>query len=214
MRRRIPYLLFILLLSTYYVHSQELFIKELQWQEKNEYTKSLYQSMENFINEEAYVKLKRPSISEGTIFDYFGRKKIEKEYAEQKRVEQQKAKKFIDTHFIICDSIIELIFYDKDQIIEWSKNRLPFAYVHSEDFFIRGCNIYIVRTDGCSGVHCWNIDVFKEKDGLWQLITGTYGILRENITINIDDLNEKILFETTYNRVISELPFKWLLDSY
>ena len=63
----------------------------------------------------------------------------------------------------IHDSVEVLIFQNRDQIVEWSKNQLPFSIAYSKDILIKGCNIYIVMVSGCSGLPCWNIYIFKEK---------------------------------------------------
>ncbi|MDR2728522.1 MAG: hypothetical protein LBB56_05260 [Chitinispirillales bacterium] len=207
---RIYLLLLLFIFLSTNVHSQELFTKELQWQEKNELTTSLYKAFEDFINEEPKPYKKQKTGRYNSLWELLTSNKRRENTEQQKK---QEAKIFIDSHFIVRDSILELIFYDKDQIIEWSKNSLPFAYVYSEDFCVQECSIYIVMVAGCSGLPCWNIDVFKEKDGLWQLITGTHARRHEMIIIKIDENQGKFLFVTTSNKVIGELPFEWLLNS-
>lgn len=109
------------------------------------------------------------------------------------------------------DSIEILVFRDKDQIIEWSKNQLPFSSAYSKDILIKGCNIYIVMVAGCSGLPCWNIYIFKEKDELWQLVTSTDARLTERIEIIVDNKKGKIIFKTKSSQ-IGELPFEKLVD--
>ena len=73
--------------------------QELQWREKNGLTKSLYQSLESFVNEETYVKIKLPSIFEVSLYDVLTKKKREKKLAEQKHIKQQEAKIFLKNTF-------------------------------------------------------------------------------------------------------------------
>jgi hypothetical protein len=111
----------------------------------------------------------------------------------------------------IRDSVEVHTFQNKDQIVEWSKNQLPFSTAYPKDILIKGCNIYIVMVAGCSGLPCWNIYIFKEKDELWQLITSTQARLKEQIEIDVDDKTEKLIFKTKSSQ-IGELPFEKLVD--
>ena len=189
-KKTIIFMLLLFILSNIHVYSQEL-----QWREKNELTKSLYQSLENLGNEKTHSK-----------------RKNKKSFTVQEQIKQQETKNFLETHFIFHDTVPELVFFDKDQIIEWSKERLPFASIYySSEFCIKGCNIYITVVAGCSGIPCWNIDVFKEKEGLWKLITGS-SRFREVITVKIDDSEEEIVFGTTFGKVIGRLPFSIFID--
>lgn len=116
-----------------------------------------------------------------------------------------------ELHWKTRDSIEILVFRDKDQIIEWSKNQLPFSSAYSKDILIKCCNIYIVMVAGCSGLPCWNIYIFKEKDELWQLVTSTDARLKERIEIIVDNKKGKIIFKTKSGQ-IGELPFERLVD--
>ena len=107
------------------------------------------------------------------------------------------------------DSIEIITFKDKDQIIEWSKNQLPFSNTYLEEFLIKGSKIYIDIVSGCSGLSCWNIYVFKECDYNWQLVMSTNARLIEKIEKNIDNNQEKIIFKTKSGQ-IGELSFKTL----
>jgi hypothetical protein len=111
----------------------------------------------------------------------------------------------------IRDSVEVLIFQNKDQIIEWSKNQLPFSSVYSKDILIKGCNIYIAMVAGCSGLPCWNIYIFKEKDKLWKLVTSTDARLKERLEIIVDNKKGKIIFKTKSGQ-IGELLFEKLDD--
>jgi hypothetical protein len=108
------------------------------------------------------------------------------------------------------DSIETLIFQDKNQINEWGKTQLPFASVSSKDFSSKGINIYVVLVSGCSGVPCWNIYVFMEKEGAWYLIAKTNARLKEQLMLDVDSKHEKIIFKTKSNQ-IGELPFEALV---
>lgn len=111
----------------------------------------------------------------------------------------------------IRDSVEVLIFQNKDQIVEWSKNQLPFSTAYTKDILIKGCNIFVVMVAGCSGLPCWNIYIFKEKDGLWQWVTSTDARLKERIEIIVDDKQGEIIFKTKSGQ-IGELPFEKLVD--
>ena len=104
-----------------------------------------------------------------------------------------------------CDSVKTLVFADKDQILEWGKNQLPFSTVYSGDIRIKNSNIFILRVVGCSGFSCWNIYIFKEKDECWQLIKSTRTRLKEQFIVNVDDERGKIIFRTKSGKIISEL---------
>ena len=107
------------------------------------------------------------------------------------------------------DSIKVTTFQDQDQIIEWSYNQLPFSSVYSKNIHVNDSKIYISIVTGCSGLPCWRIFIFKEKDELWQLITSTDARLTEKIEIEVDNNSGKIVFNTK-SRKIGELPFEIL----
>ncbi len=106
------------------------------------------------------------------------------------------------------DSIETLIFQDKNQINEWGKNQLPFSAVSSKDFSSNGININVVLVSGCSGLPCWNIYVFMEKEGAWYLIAKTNATLKQ-LMLDIDSKYEKIIFKTK-SRQVGELPLEAL----
>jgi hypothetical protein len=115
-----------------------------------------------------------------------------------------------ELRWIQRDSIEILIFQDKDQILKWSYDQLPFSSVYSKDILIKDCNIYIIMVTGCSGLPCWRIFIFKEKDELWQMITSTNARLTENIEIKVDNNQGKLIFKTESGQ-IGELPFEDLI---
>jgi hypothetical protein len=108
------------------------------------------------------------------------------------------------------DSIETLIFQDKNQIYKWGKTQLPFSSVSSKDFSSTGININIVLVSGCSGLPCWNIYVFTEKEGAWYLIAKTNARLKEQLMLYVDSKHEKIIFKTESGQ-IGELPFETLV---
>jgi len=199
-------------------YSQELFTKELQWIETKEFVNELYESMENFINDTTSAKVELPKLKdvglEVYLYKFFSRKKDEKELTLQKQKEQEIAKKIFDTNFIIEDSIIHFCFQDKDQILEWGKNQLPFSVVFPEVIRIKDRNIFILRVAGCSGLPCWNIYIFKEKDVFWQLIKSTHARIVEFFVVNVDNDMEKIIFITKSGKILSELSFNILYDDF
>jgi hypothetical protein len=107
------------------------------------------------------------------------------------------------------DSITKPDFQNTNQIIEWGKNFSPFASVQSEKFCIRNCDVFILMVDKCSGIYCPSIYVFEVKNKLWQLVTSTHVKLKEQIEINIDTNQGKIIFKTKSGQ-IGELPFEKL----
>ncbi len=107
------------------------------------------------------------------------------------------------------DSIETLIFQDKNQINEWGKNQLPFSSVSSKDILANGIYVNVVLVSGCSGLPCWNIYVFTEKEGTWRLIAKTNARLKEQLKLYVDSKQEKIIFKTKSGQ-IGELPFKTL----
>ncbi|MEN8156663.1 MAG: hypothetical protein ABFS10_06920 [Bacteroidota bacterium] len=119
-----------------------------------------------------------------------------------------------ELHWEPLDSIEKTIFNDKKQIIEWSKTQLPFSTTYPKDLIIKDYNIYIVMVAGCSGLPCWNIYIFKEQDELWQLkIYTTQARLKEQIKIEVDNKQEKIIFKTKSGQ-IGEVPFETLNISF
>ena len=70
-KKKVNFFLLLFMLSNIHTYSQEL-----QWQEKNELTKSLYLSLENFVNEELYDKDKAGGYN--SFWEFFIRKKTER----------------------------------------------------------------------------------------------------------------------------------------
>jgi hypothetical protein len=173
--------------------SQKIKTEELHWQEKSKLTQSLYDSMENFVNFE------------------LSKKKRDKDYNVQKRIEQRKTKIFLETHFILNDTILELVFFAKNQILEWKGDYHP-NQLRKEEFRIKNANIFILIVDGCFGIYCPHIYVFKEIEGIWILLTSTSARLMEMIMVKVVDNEEKIVFETKSSK-IGELSFEALLNS-
>ena len=215
-QKKIKYLMILIVLFSIQVYSQEL-----QWREKNELTRALYLSLDNYVNEETNTELKLPNILKVGPFEYLydvlTRKKREQQYAEQKQIEQikqQEAKTFLKSHFIINDSIVELVFQNKEQILEWSEIMWgAFSVIRPEDIYIKNHNIFILMIDGWCSDRCLGIDIFKQEDTNWKLITSTGTNIREQFVINIDDDGGKIIFQTKSDKIISELPFDLLLSS-
>ena len=200
--------LFLLLFLPQNMH---MYSQELQWQEKDELIKALYQSMESFVNESPYVKVKPPRIFKVGPSLYFKalstKKERQKSYTEQKQLTQANIKNILDTHFVTRDSILEFVFQDKEQIIKWAKAPGAFVPVQSEEFRIKDANIFILQIDPGSGMAYQSIYVFKEKENLWQLITGTHIRVKEVTTINNQEREEEIRFETTSGKVVCKLPY-------
>jgi hypothetical protein len=220
-KKKIGFWLSLFIFSNMHTYSQELFTEELHWKEKQEFITELYESMKNFVNDTTpvIVENNKMDFSDMNLFDLFNkifkRKKIDKQLTLQKKERQQEFKSFLESHFIFYDTILELVFFDKDQILEWGKNQLPFSSVYPGDFRIKNSNIFILRVAGCSGLPCWNIYIFKEKDEFWQLIMMSTGaIIKEPFTINADDNLEKIIFRTKSGKIISELSYNVLDNEF
>lgn len=108
------------------------------------------------------------------------------------------------------DSIETPVFKDKSQIDEWGKSQFPFSSLTTKEFSAKEVNFYAVIVSGCSGLPCLNMYVFTEKKGVWYLIAKTNARLKEELTLNVDGKNEKIIFKTKSGQV-GELPFDTLL---
>lgn len=105
------------------------------------------------------------------------------------------------------DSTDKIVIHNREEIIKWSKNNLAFSTAYSKDLFLKDCNIYIVMVDGCSGIACWKIYIFKEEKEFWELMAISNARLIEQIEIEIKD--DKIIFKTKSGQ-IGELPFEAL----
>jgi len=195
-KKKIGFLLPLLILSNIHTYAQEL-----QWQEKNELTKSLYKAFEDFINEEPEPYKKQKTGRYNSLWEFLTSNKRRKNTELQKKRE---AKIFIESHFIFHDTVSELVFFDKNQMIEWGKSLGAYVFVQLEEFNVNCCNIFILMVDGCSGLRCLGIYVFEQESENWKLITGTYTDIRENIIIKTDNEQNKIIFETI-SRKIGEL---------
>ena len=203
-------ILYILLLSSICIYSQE----KLQWVDSGDIAKELYISMGNFIEEEIQFpkkKIDRSTNFYNYVYDILTRKKRKKDFMLQIQNEKEQIKVFMDTHFIVEDSNIKLVFFSKEQIEEWNKKSLPvpccIGYVISKEFCIKNKNIFITLTERCSGMSCLSIDVYKENNGLWQLMTSSFIVEAGEIIIKVDNETEKFLFETLRNGKIGELSF-------
>jgi hypothetical protein len=108
------------------------------------------------------------------------------------------------------DSIETPVFKVKTQIDEWGKSQLPFSSLTTKEFSAKEVNFYAVIVSGCSGLPCLNMYVFTEKKGVWYLIAKTNARLKEELTLNVDGKNEKIIFKTKSGQV-GELSFDTLL---
>jgi hypothetical protein len=108
------------------------------------------------------------------------------------------------------DSIETPVLKVKTQIDEWGKSQLPFSSLTTKEFSAKEVNFYAVIVSGCSGLPCLNIYVFTEKKGVWYLIAKTNARLKEELTLNVDGKNEKIIFKTKSGQV-GELPFDTLV---
>lgn len=110
----------------------------------------------------------------------------------------------------IQDTIETPVFKDKTQIDEWGKSQLPFSSLTTKEFSAKEVNFYAVIVSGCSGLPCLNMYVFTEKKGVWYLIAKTNARLKEELTLNVDGKNEKIIFKTKSDQV-GELPLDTLV---
>jgi len=109
----------------------------------------------------------------------------------------------------VCDSTEIIIVKSRNNIVEWSKNKLPFATVIIKDILIKNENICIAVVYGCSGLPCVNIYIFKKELECWKLKTFTNGIIDGQIKIEINIEKKELIF-TTKSKQIGELPFELL----
>jgi hypothetical protein len=106
-----------------------------------------------------------------------------------------------------------LIFKDKSQINEWGIKQLPFSSVSNREFSSHGININVVLISGCSGLPCWYIFIFTEKEGSWYLTAKTSARLEEQLMLKTDNKSEKLIFQTNSSK-IGELLFETLVLKY
>lgn len=99
------------------------------------------------------------------------------------------------------DSITKAAFQTQNQIIEWGKNFSPFATVQSATFYIRNRTVFILMVDKCSGIYCPSIYIFEVKNKLWQLIASTHARLKEQIKMDVDGNQGKIIFKTKSGQI-------------
>lgn len=221
-KKKINLLLLLFMLLNIHTYSQQLFTENLHWKQQKEVVTELYESMQHLVNDTTpvLVECNKFNFSEMNLSDLFirifKRRKIDKQLTLQKQIRQNETKNYLDSNFVfVNDSVVGFGFESKIQITEWGKNQLPFSSVYPEDFRIKSSNIFILRVAGCSGLPCWNIYIFKEKDEFWQLIMMSTGArIRELFTINADNDLEKIIFRTKSGKIISELSYNVLDNEF
>jgi len=103
---------------------------------------------------------------------------------------------------IPLDSVRELVFQDKNQIIEWFK--AYYYYVGTEELFLKEHHIFILRIDRCSGISCPFFYVFKEKQEQWIFITGLSMRFYGGIYVKIDDSEEKLIFLGSSSQLVTD----------
>ena len=109
------------------------------------------------------------------------------------------------------DSLQKTILIDTNQIIQSSLHKKgTFASYSTQKIRIEESNIFILMVDICSGIYCPFIDIFKEENNKWFLITSTHANLQTRLKIEVDTCNKKLLFKAG-TKQIGELPFKTLI---
>jgi hypothetical protein len=112
---------------------------------------------------------------------------------------------------------MDSVFHNIEQIIKWEKKLLPFSVVcYEKEFAIQRDNFFIIAIDGCSGVYCSNISIYKQiENTTWKLVKRYFfGQMKESIEIRIDSENEKVIFKTESDTKVIEILFRDLiLDS-
>jgi hypothetical protein len=121
------------------------------------------------------------------------------EYARMKALSQDVLNKFV----IRNDSIIDMVFKDKQQIAEFGEafHRPP---ILSNEFHLKTHDVYIVCINLCFGVYCPSIYVFQRKGEDWYLTTSTFLQMSEAFTMKEE--NDSIVFETKSGKVIGTFP--------
>jgi len=110
------------------------------------------------------------------------------------------------------DSVV--IYKDKEQVIEWGKEQLPFSVVDLEnEIIINEHKFYIIIISGYSGLIRSKIFIFKENDEKWLFIIKSNEVINPIISFRVDNEQEKIVFGTTSGKVIDTLPFDVLNDN-
>ncbi|MEO4004072.1 hypothetical protein [Flavobacterium sp. CAU 1735] len=219
-QKKIVFLLSLLTLSSMHTYSQGLSTKELHWKKKEEIVNELYDSMNSFIKDTTpvIVKNNKTAFFEMDLSDWFNKifkkNRIDKKLTLQKQKKQQETKDFLESHFVFSDTITEFVFFDKNKILEWGKNQVPFSSVYSRDVKTKNSTILILKVIGCSGLPCINIYIFKKKGRFWSLIMSSNAQIKEPFTINVDTNLEKILFKTKLGKIISELPYTALDNEF
>jgi hypothetical protein len=101
------------------------------------------------------------------------------------------------------DSIKEIILNDTSQIISWCTKEMQSQYASykSMQIKIKENTIFIFFVDPCSGIFCPIINVFKKENSHWKLLAWTHANLAEIIQIEVDTLQEKLIFKTKSGKI-------------
>jgi hypothetical protein len=101
------------------------------------------------------------------------------------------------------DSIKETDLNDTSQIISrvTKGNKYQYASYESFDIKIKEYAIFILIEDPCSGIYCPIINVFKEENGHWKLLAWAHANLAGRIKIEVDTLQEKLIFTTKSGKI-------------
>jgi hypothetical protein len=105
------------------------------------------------------------------------------------------------------------IYIDTNHIIESGlRNWGTLASYKTKRIRIEENNIFILMVDICSGIYCPSIDIFKEENNKWFLITSSRANLQSRLKIEVDTCKKKLMFKAGTSQ-IGELPFETLIHS-
>lgn len=201
------------MLSNVDSHSQQFFMENLHWKQKNEAVVELYETMQHLVNDTIPLFTEREKvnlfgINLSDLFKrIFKRKKIDKRLTMQEQIRRNETKNYLDSNFVfINDSVAGFGFKNKNQIIAWGKNLefssfMPFSIVSPAEFHVKDNDIFILTVYGCSGIPCISFYVFKDNGDIWELQTVSHTHSKEIIKIRADNDLEKIIFETSSGQI-------------
>lgn len=121
----------------------------------------------------------------------------------------------------VYESSCKQVFNDTEKALKWSQHQVPFVLsekrnekqwrntwieneehmiiTHSKMIQLKNDNFYLVISEGCSGIPCQNIFVFKEEESYWCLIAHSQA--RSMEMIEIESNNETIILKAKSGQI-------------
>jgi hypothetical protein len=104
------------------------------------------------------------------------------------------------------------VFESREDLVRFGKSQLPFSSVTVKDFNIQEFNFLIIIVSGCSGLPCYNISVYNERNKKWRYVAGTsMARFNDSVMVNKDDLNKRFLFKVR-EEMVGELYYDTLFS--